>query len=156
MVGWNSGGGHMEMSSENKRGSKSPYAEESTRLPGFVRASRLVYEILAWLFLICILIQVFIAGMATFTDPADWETHKAFVRMFALAPLVMFLLTFSGRIKGRIRWISLGLFGLVIFQFLTVQIFSSVFVLTALHPVIAMLMFWGSILTLKRGKGIRS
>ncbi|MFD0696762.1 DUF6220 domain-containing protein [Paenibacillus sp. GCM10027628] len=116
----------------------------------FARWGRLIFEILAWLFLLCIIVQVFIAGMATFSDSTDWEIHRTFVRSFALTPLVMFLLTFAGKMNGKVRWLSLGLFALIIFQFLTVQVFKSVFVLAALHPVIALLLFWGSITTLRR------
>ncbi|TMV51935.1 hypothetical protein FE783_03025 [Paenibacillus mesophilus] len=110
----------------------------------------LMFKILAWLFLGCIVAQVFIAGLATFSDASNWSVHTSFVKLFALVPLIMFLLTFVGGIKGLLRWISLGLFGLVVFQFLTIQVFSSAYVIAALHPVIALLLFWGSIVTVKR------
>lgn len=106
---------------------------------------RIAYRILAWTFLGSIVIQVFIAGMATFGDPSKWQAHASFVKIFAMAPLAMFLLTFIGGIKGRERLLSLGLFLLVVMQFLTIQVFSSVFVIAALHPLIAMLLFWGAI-----------
>ena len=109
-----------------------------------------IYKILAWLFLACIVAQVFIAGMATFSDAANWSVHKSFVKMFALVPFIMFLLTFVSDIKGLKRWITLGLFVLVVVQFLTIQVFSSVEVIAALHPVIALLMFWGSVRTVRR------
>jgi len=105
----------------------------------------IAYRILAWAFFGCIVIQVFLAGMATFEDPSKWQVHALFVKIFAMVPLVMFLLTFIGGIKGRDRFLSLALFLLVVIQFLTVQVFSSVFVIAALHPLIAMLLFWGSI-----------
>ncbi|WP_409346736.1 DUF6220 domain-containing protein [Paenibacillus sp. MBLB4367] len=109
-----------------------------------------IFKILAWIFLACIVAQVFIAGMATFSDAASWSVHKSFVKMFALVPLIMFLLTFIVGIKGLKRWISLGLFVLVVFQFLTIQVFSSANVIAALHPVIALLLFWGSVGTVKK------
>ncbi|WP_261303319.1 DUF6220 domain-containing protein [Paenibacillus andongensis] len=140
----------MEIGIENKGASTGVDAANTQRLPIIVRGVRLFYEILAWAFLLCIIVQVFIAGLASFMDPADWEIHKMFVRIFALTPLVMFLLTFVGRIRGQVRWLCLGLFGMVIFQFLTVQIFTSAFVLAAFHPVIALLLFWGSVTTVKR------
>ncbi|QMV43633.1 DUF6220 domain-containing protein [Cohnella cholangitidis] len=121
----------------------------------FNRAGRIIYVTLAWGFLLCILVQVVIAGMATFTDPSDWELHSAFVKGFAMVPLAMFLLTFVGKINGRNRWISLALFGLIVFQFLTVQVFSSIPAITALHPLIALLLFWGSVTTVKREKTAR-
>ncbi|KQL50021.1 hypothetical protein AN963_10225 [Brevibacillus choshinensis] len=111
---------------------------------------RIVYRILAWAFLGCIVIQVFLAGMATFGDPSKWLTHSLFVKIFAMVPLAMFLLAFIGGIKGRDRFLSLALFLLVVIQFLTVQVFSSVFVIAALHPLIAMLLFWGSIAAVRK------
>jgi len=117
-------------------------------LNGAIR--NLVFKIFAWLFLACIVAQVFIAGMATFSDASNWSLHKSFVQMFALLPMLMFLLTFVSNVKGLKRWISLGLFVLVVFQFLTMQVFSSADVIASLHPVIALLMFWGSIHTVKK------
>lgn len=122
------------------------------RLPLLIRGGKIIFFILAWVFLGCIVAQVILAGMATFTDPGDWELHAAFVRVFAMVPLAMFLLTFAGRISGRKRWISLALFGMIVMQFLTVQVFSSVAAITALHPLIALLLFWGSVTTVKPTK----
>ena len=115
-----------------------------------MKAARQIYMALAWVFLICIVTQVFIAGMAIFSDPAQWEAHTLFVKLFALVPLIMFLLTFPAGIRGRGRWLSLGLFLLVVLQFQTIQLFSSVFIIAALHPVIALLLFWGSVTTVRR------
>lgn len=114
-----------------------------------MKIAHLIYKILAWLLLVCIVVQIYIAGMATFSDPMNWEKHKMFANFFAMIPLIMFLLTFIGGIKGRVRRISLGLFWLIVFQFLTIHVFSSVFVIAAFHPVIAMLLFWGSLATVR-------
>ncbi|MET3292445.1 UNVERIFIED_CONTAM: mercuric ion transport protein [Brevibacillus sp. OAP136] len=114
-----------------------------------MQVGRLLYKGLAWIFLSCIVLQVFIAGLATFSTPVNWALHQSFVKIFAFVPLVMFLLTFIGGIKGRDRWISLWLFLLIVFQFLTIQVFASVFVLASLHPVIALLLFWGSVITVR-------
>ncbi|WP_256757437.1 DUF6220 domain-containing protein [Cohnella sp. WQ 127256] len=115
-----------------------------------MRVARRIYTIIAWVFLVCIVIQIFIAGLATFSDSTNWEAHRTFVKFFALTPLIMFLLTFVGGIKGRGRWISLGLFLLIVLQFQTVQLFSSIGAIAALHPVIAMLLFWGAVTTVKK------
>lgn len=114
-----------------------------------MQVGKFMFKLLAWAFLVCIVAQVFIAGLATFSDASNWEIHRSFIKLFALAPLFMFLLTFVCRIKGMKRWVSLGLFALVVFQFLSIQFFSSAGVIAALHPVVAMLLFWGSITTVK-------
>ncbi|TDF93876.1 hypothetical protein E1757_25365 [Paenibacillus piri] len=87
--------------------------------------------------------------MAVFVNPADWGMHKAFVQLFAMVPLMMFLLSLVGRIRGSKRWVSLGLLALIVLQFMTINVFASVWVLAALHPVIALLLFWGSVITVK-------
>jgi len=114
-----------------------------------MQVGRFIFKIIAWAFLVCIVAQVFIAGLATFTDASNWEMHRSFVQIFALAPLIMFLLTYVSGIKGIKRWVSLGLFALVVFQFLSIQVFSSAGVIAALHPVVALLLFWGSINTVR-------
>lgn len=73
-----------------------------------VQMGRFMFRILAWGFLTCIVAQVFIAGMATFSDAANWSVHTSFVKIFAFVPLIMFLLTFVGGQKGLNSWISLG------------------------------------------------
>ena len=109
----------------------------------------LLFKIVAWVLLACIVAQAFIAGLATFSDAANWELHRSFVKGFALAPLLLFLLSYASGIKGMKRWVSLGLFALVVFQFVSIQVFSSAGVIAALHPVAAMLLFWGSVITVK-------
>ncbi|MFC5401353.1 DUF6220 domain-containing protein [Cohnella soli] len=115
-----------------------------------MQAGSVIFKVLAWIFLICIVSQVFIAGLAIFSDADNWSVHTSFVKTFALAPLIMFLMTFVGGIKGLKRWVSLGLFALVVFQFLSIQVFSSSSIIAALHPVVALLLFWGAVVTVKK------
>ncbi len=103
-----------------------------------MKIARYVYNILAISFLLCLVVQAFIAGLAVFTDAVYWGSHTEFVRYFAFMPLVMFLLTFIAKIGGVQRWLSLGMFGAVIFQFLNIQALPSAAVL---HPVIALILF---------------
>lgn len=116
-----------------------------------VRVWRIVFVALAWIFLACISVQVFIAGMATFSDSGKWELHKWFIRFFAILPLLMFLLTFPATMKGRLRWGSLGLFALIILQFLTIKWNTPEFAIATLHPVIAAILFWGTAVIAKSG-----
>jgi len=122
-----------------------------------MQAGGFIFKLAAWIFLACIVVQVFIAGLATFSDTSNWGIHRSFVKCFALIPLLMFLLTFVSGVKGTKRWLSLGLFALVVFQFLTIQVFSSTGLIAALHPVAAMLLFWGSVITVRNNpKEIRA
>lgn len=114
-----------------------------------MQIGKFIFKLLAWGFLACIIVQMFIAGLATFSNASNWKIHSSFVKIFALIPFLMFLLTFVSGIKGMKRWMSLGLFTLVVFQFLSIQVFSSIGGIAALHPVVALLLFWGSVITVK-------
>lgn len=54
--------------------------KEKSDLP-FIKLSRIFYMILAWFFMISILVQVFFAGTAMFVTPGDWEMHRKFVNL---------------------------------------------------------------------------
>lgn len=123
---------------------------ETEQLPGYKRAVRIVFAALAAAYFSCVVIQVFLAGMGTFIDTADWEFHRKFVGYFEFAAPVMFLLSFVGRIRGSARWISLGLYVLTSLQYMTVEVFDGVWVLSAFHTIIALLLFWGSMHVMKR------
>lgn len=114
-----------------------------------VKYARYIFIILSWVFVICVVAQVFIAGLATFLDPSNWRTHTNFIHIFEFLPVIMFLLSFPVRLPKTIRWQSLGLFGLIFLQYATAHL-GSVWVLAALHPVIALVLFWGSISVAKK------
>ena len=97
--------------------------------------ARRALPVVAAAFVACGLVQVFLAGLGVFDDPASFVTHREFgylLGWFTLAMLVLALL-------GRERRLIVGLTVLVLVQFT----FQSVFValrttypaLAALHPV---------------------
>ncbi len=114
------------------------------------RIVRFIYALLAISFLVCIVLQVFFAGAALFSNSSIWKIHTTFVDFFAVIPLVMFLISFIGGIRGRLRWISLGLYALNVFQYMTIHVFSNMDIIAALHPIVALLLFSGSLYVLKR------
>lgn len=107
---------------------------------GFSRFSRIAYAALAWLFVACVVCQVFLAGMAIFVDPLNWVRHVGFVHLFGELPLVMLLLAFAGRMPKK-QGYYLGpvvLFMLVAVAYATADAGGSV--VSALHPVNALLL----------------
>jgi hypothetical protein len=96
---------------------------------------------LARVFAVCILVQVFLAGLAVFVDEAYWASHSSFVHYFSFLPLVMILLSFIARLPVSFRLQSIRLFGLIIAEFITAVLSSKIGFLSALHPVIALVMF---------------
>jgi hypothetical protein len=96
---------------------------------------------LARVFAVCILVQVFLAGLAVIVDEAYWASHSSFVHYFSFLPLVMILLSFIARLPVSFRLQSIRLFGLIIAEFITAVLSSKIGFLSALHPVIALVMF---------------
>ncbi|GED59500.1 hypothetical protein BFO01nite_36320 [Brevibacillus formosus] len=64
-----------------------------------------------------------------------------------LPPPLVF--SFLGKLTVHLRWICLGLYLMIVAQFLTVIYSSHLGILSALHPVIALFLFWGSLTTVK-------
>ncbi|MCQ6561594.1 DUF6220 domain-containing protein [Paenibacillus mendelii] len=100
-----------------------------------------VFVCLAWLFVGCIVIQTFLAGAAIFDDPGRWSDHAAFVHLFEFVPILMLLFAFIGRLPNKVRWQTAALFVLIFAQYFT----SHVQIAGALHPVLALVLFWLSL-----------
>lgn len=101
-----------------------------------IRYSRFIYSIFAWIFVLSIIIQVFLAGMAVFESPVHWGRHVNFGHLFSVLPLFMFALGFLGRLPRWMIWWSLGLLAMMILQSVTANGLAP-----ALHPVIALVLF---------------
>jgi hypothetical protein len=106
-----------------------------------VRIARIAFAGLAWLFLACVVAQVFLAGVAVFSDN-DFATHRQFGYLFGILTLALVLLAAAGRM-GR-RWIggSALLLGLFALQSVFVALRGSSPAVAALHPVNALAIFW--------------
>lgn len=97
-------------------------------------------RIAGWLllvFVICVAIQVFLAGASIFADPGYIDMHVMFVHLFEAVPLLLILFGFLGRDK------ALGISGIVLFVLISLQyVFVAVGGLVgALHAVNALAMF---------------
>lgn len=116
--------------------------ERADREPPRVRVARVAYTVLAWIFAICVALQVFLAGLAIFDGPAWWSEHRSFVHLFEFVPLLMLVAALLGNMSTRAKWLSLLAFGLVALQYGFVILGSvSGAALAALHPVNALLIF---------------
>lgn len=97
--------------------------------------ARRALPLVAALFVACCLVQVFLAGLGVFDDPASFVTHREFGYLLGWFTLAMLVLA----IIGRERRLIVGLSVLVLVQFA----FQSIFValretnpqIAALHPV---------------------
>jgi hypothetical protein len=121
--------------------------------PGFAYI-RLSLLLLSVLFAVCVITQVFLAGMALFVNPSHWKAHSMFIHYFEMLPIGMFILTFFGRVRGAVRWFSLVMIALIALQYATAHMSEVAPIFSALHPVFALLLFWISVVTVKRAYSV--
>jgi hypothetical protein len=108
------------------------------------RKASLVFTWAARIFAAMIAVQVFLAGLALFVNSHDWMAHSYFARGFIIFPVFMLLLSFIARLPVSYRIKSIQLLVMVILMFVTAELASHLGVLSALHPVIAVGMFWSA------------
>ena len=109
------------------------------------KLASLAFLLVALIFVLCVTIQIFIAGLATFVNPVNWANHISFVHIIEALALLLLLLAFAGRFPGSIRWRSAGLLALIFLQYFTANVTAVMPWLAATHPVIAMSLFWLSV-----------
>lgn len=97
--------------------------------------ARMAYLLVAWLFVGCALVQVFLAGMGVFAGPANFITHKEFGYLFGLLTLVLIVLALVGRMPRRLVLESALLLVLFALQSVLLLFRASAPVVAALHPV---------------------
>lgn len=122
-------------------GSTSPTSPRPAR----VRWAQRGFVLFGGVFTICVAIQVFIAGMAVFVDPSNWNLHTTFVHAFELLPWFMLVMAFVGRLSRRLKLLSILLWVLIGIQYATASMFGSL--VAAIHPVNALAMFWLAVAT---------
>lgn len=117
------------------------YQEDSRR----IKFCKKGFALLAVLFAISVVAQVFLAGLAIFVNPIHWLKHTGFVHLFEFIPVLMLILSFVGKMP---RWAigqSAALFGVIFVMYFTANITPIFPWAAALHPVIAIGLFWMSI-----------
>ena len=107
-----------------------------------MKASRIAYLIFAWLFVAGVLLQVFFAGMVVVARQTNWENHIGLGHTLAIPLILMLITAYLGKLPGRMKRINWLLLAVYILQ-ADVLIFlrASAPVLSALHPVLALLDF---------------
>jgi hypothetical protein len=104
------------------------------------RAARYAYLVLAWAFLVGLVVQVFFIGLALFGDAENIELHVALGWILHLAPILVLLAAALAR-AGRRHWQwALGL-AAVVFVVPILAGMKDTPVIAALHPVGAMASF---------------
>ena len=103
-----------------------------------IRSGRIIFLALTTLFTTCILVQVYLAGMAIFSTPGAWVKHTMFVHLFGFnLPVLMVIFALVGSMP---RWAYWKLFGILVSTFL-MYFTAHMPWLGPIHPVLALLLF---------------
>lgn len=97
--------------------------------------ARAAYPWVAWLFVACSVVQVFLAGLGVFEDPARFALHRDFGYAFGLLTIVLIVLALAGRLGRLIIGLSILLLVLFAMQSVFVVVRGSAPFIAALHPV---------------------
>lgn len=130
-------------------------AAPTTAESGRKRNARIVFTVLAWVLVVCVLVQVFIAGLIAF-ESTDYTTdHETFVHFFEFVPWIMLVVVFIGGL-GRTLAIHSFVLGMLIgLQYAFAEAGNGM--VGALHSVNALLIFWLAVATAIRvTRGLRS
>lgn len=112
---------------------------------------RWLYLILSIAFLVCILTQFFLAGMAIFDGGQYWTNHRMLVHLFGWnLPIIMMLGAFMGNAKKNDYFSILCLFFLIFLMYASANIGFKLSFMGALHPILGILLVIVSIHNIKR------
>lgn len=107
-----------------------------------IRVGRIIFFTFTTLFTICILVQIYLAGVAIFINPGAWVKHMMFVHLFGFnLPILMIIFAVVGSMP---RWAYWRLFGILVSTFLmyfTVHINAIFPWMGPIHPILAVLLF---------------
>ena len=104
-------------------------------------AARYAYLLLAWAFVVGVIIQVFLIGLGLFADPDATELHVAFGWIVHLFPILIVVAAAVARAGRRHILQAVALAAIVFVVPLLPSLRDSAPVVAALHPVVATLAF---------------
>ena len=109
------------------------------------RIARVVYQWLAWLFVACVVVQFFLAGLGVFAGAANFELHRTWGYTFGYLLFFMIAAALIGRMP-RAAWAApIGVIVLFALQSVLVAFRTDAPAIAALHPVNAVAIFTASL-----------
>jgi Family of unknown function (DUF6220) len=107
-----------------------------------VKWIRMLYLIVAWLFPLAILVQVFLVGLSLFTTQPYWNMHTELGHTLVVLPLLLIILAYLGRLPSTEKlliWLQFGVYLVQAEVFAAIR--ADVPLLAAFHPVLALVLF---------------
>lgn len=113
------------------------------------RIARIAYPVLAWAFLVGVVVQVFVIGLALFGGTST-ELHINLGWILHLAPLLVLAAAALSR-AGRRHWLAALALAVVVFVVPILVLGRDASpAIAALHPVAAIVAFWLSVVVAMR------
>jgi Family of unknown function (DUF6220) len=107
-----------------------------------VAGARWVFLALVWLYLAAILWQVFLVGIALFSANNSFEAHRNLGYILHLVPVLLLIVAAVARVgRGTILW-NVALLVVQGVQPLLPSVRNDLPWAAALHPVLALVIFW--------------
>ncbi|MBZ0318806.1 MAG: DUF6220 domain-containing protein [Anaerolineae bacterium] len=107
-----------------------------------INISRYLYTAAAWIFVVGILTQVFMIGLSLLGGRPSWQIHIGLGHWLGIAPLLMVVLVYAGRLPRPMKPFTLLVFAIyVLLADVVIFMRGSAPIIAALHPVLAMLLF---------------
>ena len=103
-------------------------------MSSFVGPARMAFALVAALFALCSVVQVYLAGLGVFSTPTAFLTHRDFGYLFGLLTLVLIVLALVGRLPRVFLAASILLLVLFALQSVFVLFRDGMPALAALHP----------------------
>ena len=104
-----------------------------------IRWSRIAAMVLARLFTIGVVVQVFLVGLGFFEDLDYWDDHKSLGQSLGIIPVLLIVAALIGRLPPRLIGMSVVLLVLWIVQISLPEVDNGY--IAALHPLNAFLLF---------------
>src|SRR5689334_10784445 len=108
----------------------------------FVKSTRIIYLIIAWLFPVAILVQLLFVGLSLFTSQPYWDAHITLGHTIGVLPILLVVLGYLGRLPRRmiiLTWLALGTYIIQAEVFAAIRTDAPLF--AAFHPVLALVLF---------------
>ena len=100
-----------------------------------MRLIRRAHLVVAWAFVAGVVLQVFLAGLGVFDNPATFNVHATWGYTLEILPLLLLALAAIGRLGRRQVIYPAAIFGMFMLQSIFVALRADLPMVAALHPV---------------------
>ena len=107
-----------------------------------VSGARWLFLAMVWLYLAGVLYQVFLAGIALFGPDRSFETHIGLGYLLHLVPILLIVVALVARVGSRLIQWTVALLVVQFIQPLLPMARGDLPWAAALHPVLALVIFW--------------